>query len=86
MHPDSYHEHLDIMGPLTKCRALPELRALLASLAADGQLAQLAGSLRRNPLSLVTRRPPVEPCTEVCVCGWWWWCWGGGAGGPATGE
>lgn len=44
---------------------LPELKVLLASLAAEGVLARLAGSLPRNPLSLVVRRPPVQLCTQV---------------------
>ncbi len=63
--PDRYHKQLDVTAPLLKCRTLPELKALLASLAAEGRLAQLAGSLQRNLLSFIVRRPPVEPCTQV---------------------
>ncbi|KAL4442770.1 hypothetical protein ABPG77_006764 [Micractinium sp. CCAP 211/92] len=64
---EGYHKQLDVTAPLLKCRTLPELKALLASLAAEGRLAQLAGSLQRNPLSFIVRRPPVEPCTQEAL-------------------
>lgn len=61
----SYRRQLDVAAALPSCRTLQQLQALLARLAGQGRLAELAGALARNPLSLLVHRPPLEACTEV---------------------
>lgn len=53
---------------LLQCSTLTQLRALLAELRDSGQLAGLAATLDRNPLSLTPSQQPPEPASKVRVC------------------
>lgn len=61
----SYHAAKDIGPRLQRCRTVAELQPLLGELRDSGRLAQLAGSLARNPLSRAPPLPPPEPFSQV---------------------